>query len=358
MKPFTYERARRRPRPRAGRRAHARRQVHRRRHQPARPDEAADRDADAPGRRERPRRSTGSSRRRKAACASARWCATPTSPPTSASGATMASCRARCSLAPPGSCATRRPPPATCSSAPAAPTSTTPTMPCNKRQPGSGCSALGGVTRKLAIIGVSEACIATHPERHGGRHAGARCDGGDRAARRRARSIPIAEFHRLPGDTPHIETTLEPGELITAVTLPPPLGGTQIYRKVRDRASYAFALVSVAAVVQPDGTGASRWAAWRTSPGASSGRRPSCRAAPSRPSRRSLRRAQPTHDNAFKITAGRADACRRAGRGEGLTMRFDTPATHEPDRPTQGGRPPARPHRRSAQDHRHRAVRL
>jgi xanthine dehydrogenase YagS FAD-binding subunit len=70
-----------------------------------------------------------------------------------------------------------------------------------------------------------------------------------------ARTIPIAEFHRLPGDTPHLETALEPGELITAVTLPKPVGGTQVYRKVRDRASYAFALVSVAAIVQRDGSG-------------------------------------------------------------------------------------------------------
>jgi xanthine dehydrogenase YagS FAD-binding subunit len=69
------------------------------------------------------------------------------------------------------------------------------------------------------------------------------------------RGIPIADFHRLPGDTPHIETVLERGELITAVTLPPPVGGKQLYRKVRDRASYAFALVSVAAVVRPDGSG-------------------------------------------------------------------------------------------------------
>jgi xanthine dehydrogenase YagS FAD-binding subunit len=69
------------------------------------------------------------------------------------------------------------------------------------------------------------------------------------------RVIPIADFYRLPGNTPHIETTLQPGELITAVTLPKPLGGKHYYRKVRDRASYAFALVSVAAVVQPDGTG-------------------------------------------------------------------------------------------------------
>jgi xanthine dehydrogenase YagS FAD-binding subunit len=71
----------------------------------------------------------------------------------------------------------------------------------------------------------------------------------------RTRDIPIADFHKLPGDTPHIETALEPGELITAVTLPKAVGGKQFYRKVRDRASYAFALVSVAAIVQPDGTG-------------------------------------------------------------------------------------------------------
>jgi xanthine dehydrogenase YagS FAD-binding subunit len=71
----------------------------------------------------------------------------------------------------------------------------------------------------------------------------------------RTRNIPIADFHKLPGDTPHIETALEPGELITAVTLPKPVGGKQLYRKVRDRSSYAFALVSVAAIVQSDGSG-------------------------------------------------------------------------------------------------------
>jgi len=122
-------------------------------------------------------------------------------------------------------------------------------LPCNKRTPGSGCSAIGGVTRQHAVVGSSDACIATHPS--------------DMAIAMRAldatvetvnpdgqtRAIPIADFHRLPGDTPHIETTLQPGEFITAVTLPKPVGGTHIYRKVRDRASYAFALVSVAAVV-------------------------------------------------------------------------------------------------------------
>jgi xanthine dehydrogenase YagS FAD-binding subunit len=128
-------------------------------------------------------------------------------------------------------------------------------MPCNKRQPGSGCSAIGGFSRSHAVVGVSDACIATHPS--------------DMAVAMRAldatvetvksdastRRIPIAEFHRLPGDTPQQETVLEAGELITAVTLPKPLGGKHLYYKVRDRASYAFALVSVAAIVQPDGSG-------------------------------------------------------------------------------------------------------
>lgn len=128
-------------------------------------------------------------------------------------------------------------------------------LPCNKRKPGSGCAAIGGFSRQHAVIGASEACIATHPS--------------DMAVAMRAldatvetvrpdgstRSIPIATLHRLPGDTPEAETVLEPGELITAVVLPKPVGGTQAYRKVRDRASYAFALVSVAAIVQRDGTG-------------------------------------------------------------------------------------------------------
>jgi len=140
--------------------------------------------------------------------------------------------------------------------------------PCNKRKPGSGCAAIGGFNRNLAIMGVSEACIATHPS--------------DMAVAMRlldatvetinphgvTRGIPIAQFHRLPGDTPHIETLLQPGELITAVMLPKPLGGRHVYRKVRDRASYAFANVSVAAVI---GDGFQRFAfgglahrPWRT----------------------------------------------------------------------------------------------
>jgi xanthine dehydrogenase YagS FAD-binding subunit len=127
-----------------------------------------------------------------------------------------------------------------------------PAKPCNKREPGSGCSALEGFNRIHAVVGQSEHCIATHPS--------------DMAVAMRlldavveiasaegGRSIPIADFHRLPGDRPELDTMLEPGELVTHVTLPPPPAGRQIYRKVRDRASYAFALVSVAAAIEVEG---------------------------------------------------------------------------------------------------------
>ncbi|UUL82663.1 FAD binding domain-containing protein [Sphingomonas qomolangmaensis] len=120
---------------------------------------------------------------------------------------------------------------------------------CNKREPGSGCSAIGGLNRIMAILGASDQCIATHPSDMA--VAMAALDAvvvtlkpdGDR------RRIALRDFHRLPGDTPQIDTILEPGELITHVELPPAPKGKQLYRKVRDRASYAFALVSVAGVV-------------------------------------------------------------------------------------------------------------
>ena len=128
-------------------------------------------------------------------------------------------------------------------------------LPCNKRRPGSGCGAIGGFNRHHAIVGASEACIATHPSDMA--VAMRVLDASIETVRPNGatRTIPIADFHRLPGNTPHIEHALEPGELITAVTLPKPAGGVQLYRKVRDRASYAFALVSVAAIVQRDGSG-------------------------------------------------------------------------------------------------------
>jgi xanthine dehydrogenase YagS FAD-binding subunit len=175
-------------------------------------------------------------------------------------------------------------------------------QPCNKRSPGSGCSAIGGFSRQHAVIGVSTACIATHPSDMAvamrvldATVSTVRPDGS-------ARTIPIANFHRLPGDTPHIETTLERGELITSVTLPKPVGGVQLYRKVRDRASYAFALVSVAAVVQPDGTG-------RVALGGVAHKPWRVEAAETEMSRgakavtdRLLAGASPTHENEFKLT--------------------------------------------------------
>jgi xanthine dehydrogenase YagS FAD-binding subunit len=126
------------------------------------------------------------------------------------------------------------------------------TKPCNKRLPGSGCAALGGINRMNAVLGVSDDCIAAH--------------GSDMAVAMTAldalvetvapdgatRTIPIDALYRAPGNTPHIETVLAPGELIRSVLLPPPPPGRQVYRKVRDRASFAFALVSVAVVVALD----------------------------------------------------------------------------------------------------------
>jgi len=129
------------------------------------------------------------------------------------------------------------------------------TKPCNKRQPGAGCSALGGFDRNLAILATSDQCIATHPSDMAvamrvldATVDTVRADGSQR-------TIPIADFHRPPGSTPQVETALARDEIITSVTLPAPPGGKHLYRKVRDRASYAFALISVAAVVQPDGRG-------------------------------------------------------------------------------------------------------
>ncbi|MCE0763242.1 xanthine dehydrogenase family protein subunit M [Pseudonocardia kujensis] len=119
---------------------------------------------------------------------------------------------------------------------------------CNKRDPGSGCSAIGGFNRMHAILGASEACIATHPSDMAVAMTvlDARIELLDAA--HSLRRVDITDFYRLPGETPHRETVLRPGEMITGVVLPPPPPGRQRYRKVRDRASYEFALVSVAAV--------------------------------------------------------------------------------------------------------------
>jgi len=125
--------------------------------------------------------------------------------------------------------------------------------PCNKREPGSGCSAIGGYNRMLAILGTSEHCIATNPSDQNvaltALEATVHVEG-----TKGPRAIPIAEFYVVPGDTPQRETVLEPGDLITHVTLPAPVAGAKsVYLKLRDRASYEFALASAAVVLQLDG---------------------------------------------------------------------------------------------------------
>ena len=175
-------------------------------------------------------------------------------------------------------------------------------MPCNKRSPGSGCAAIDGASRQLGVIGTSDACIATYP--------------GDMAVAMRvldaeihtikpdgmARAIPIADFHRLWGDTPHIETALEPGELITHVQLPAPVGGQHFYHKVRDRRSYAFALVSVAAIVQPDGTGRVAFGGVAPRPWRMDEADAQLRNGASAVVRTAFADARPTEDNKFKIS--------------------------------------------------------
>lgn len=174
-------------------------------------------------------------------------------------------------------------------------------QPCNKRLPGSGCAAIGGYSRQLAVIGSSESCIAINPSDMNvalrvldATVETVKPDGTTRA-------IPMAQFHRLPGDTPHIETDLERGELITAVTLPRPLGGTQVYRKVRDRASYAFALVSVAAVIQRDGSGSVAFGGVAHKPWRVEAAEPLMARGAAAVGAHVFAGAQPTPGNAFKV---------------------------------------------------------
>jgi xanthine dehydrogenase YagS FAD-binding subunit len=139
------------------------------------------------------------------------------------------------------------------------------TKPCNKRTPGAGCAAVGGLNRHAAILGASEACIATHPSDLAvalvalGAWVETVTPAGER------RSLPVERLHRLPGETPHLETGLAHGELITDVVLPPPPEGAQIYRKVRDRASFAGGLASVAVAGGRMALGAVAPGPWRAS---------------------------------------------------------------------------------------------
>ena len=123
------------------------------------------------------------------------------------------------------------------------------TQACNKRAPGSGCGAIGGNTRQHAVLGASEHCIATNPSDMNVALRALDATVETLTAAGQKRNLPIAGFHRLPGDEPERETALETGEMITAVTVPAPAPGVHLYHKVRDRASYAFATVSLAAIV-------------------------------------------------------------------------------------------------------------
>jgi xanthine dehydrogenase YagS FAD-binding subunit len=126
------------------------------------------------------------------------------------------------------------------------------TMPCNKREPGSGCGAIKGVNRMMAILGTSEHCIATNPSDMNVALTALEATIHIQNTQG-TRSVPIDEFYLLPGDTPNRETVLEPGDLITHVTLPPPIAGSKsLYLKLRDRASYEFALASTAVVVKSE----------------------------------------------------------------------------------------------------------
>jgi xanthine dehydrogenase YagS FAD-binding subunit len=187
-----------------------------------------------------------------------------------------------------------------------------PTTPCNKRVPGSGCSALEGYTRHHAILGASESCVATHPSDMAvallAFDAVVRVEGAAGA-----RAISLADLHRLPGDAPERDTTLAHGELITAVDLPTlPIAAHSAYRKARDRASYAFALVSVAVAVavDDDGTvgdvriafGGLAHTPWRATRAEDALRgRPASEAAFRAAAHAELSAARPLRDNAFKV---------------------------------------------------------
>jgi xanthine dehydrogenase YagS FAD-binding subunit len=186
---------------------------------------------------------------------------------------------------------------------------------CNKRQPGQGCDAIDGFNRYHAILGASPACVATHPSDMCVALAALDAVVHLQSARGE-RTVPLADFHTLPGDRPDIETALQPGELITAIELPAlPLASNSTYRKVRDRASYAFALVSVAAALELDGdtvkdvrlalggVAHKPWRALKAEEALRGG--PATEEAFRRAAEAELADAKPLHDNGFKIELAR-----------------------------------------------------
>ena len=201
-------------------------------------------------------------------------------------------------------------------------------MPCNKREPGTGCSALHGESRGHAVLGTSDACIATHPSDMA--VALVALDAVVHTTRAEGdRAIPIAELHRLPGDHPEIETTLAPGELITTVEIPPlPFAPRSLYVKVRDRASYAFALASAAVAIDLDGgrvrdarvaLGGVGTVPWRSREAEDALRgRPAAVATYRAAAEAALADAVPRKDNAFKIELARRTLVRALTRVEAL----------------------------------------
>ncbi len=184
-------------------------------------------------------------------------------------------------------------------------------MPCNKREPGSGCPAITGSNRTLAVLGTSESCIATNPSDMNVALAALEATVHVQGTKG-TRAVPIGEFHLLPGQTPERETVLEPGDLVTHVTLPPPVAGSkQLYLKLRDRASYEFALAAAAVVltvasgrvtrarVALGGVGTKPW----RSPEAEAALvgQPAEAASFRRAAEAALRDARPQSENAFKI---------------------------------------------------------
>ncbi|MDQ7731849.1 xanthine dehydrogenase family protein subunit M [Halomonas sp. SpR1] len=177
-------------------------------------------------------------------------------------------------------------------------------MPCNKRSPGAGCAALGdgATSRQLGVIGTSDTCIATHPSDMAVALRVLDAEVETVTSSGETRRLTLDEFYQLPGDTPEVENALQVGEMITAVLLPPPVEGHHAYYKVRDRASYAFALVSVALIQASDGTG--RVALGGVAP--KPWRRDEADAVLSQGASAVMARlldgARPTQENAFKLT--------------------------------------------------------
>jgi xanthine dehydrogenase YagS FAD-binding subunit len=203
--------------------------------------------------------------------------------------------------------------------------------PCNKRDPGTGCGAIGGLNRTHAIFGHNDKCVAVHPSDMAVALAALDATVHVRGADDRTRAIPFEAFHRLPGDEPQRDTTLEPGELIEAIELPrSPFGNRSHYLKIRDRASYAFALVSVAAAVEMGGDtikqarvalGGAAHKPWRARAAeAALVGKPATEQTFAAAADAELKAARPLEHNAFKVPMTRHAIVRALSRASGLAV--------------------------------------